>query len=145
MGGTRIDLFKELIKSEAFQFGIGDLSRMTGVSTRQLRYWEEKGIIDALDRPDENNARVYNFKAYVMVKSIKHFMDEGLTLRVAVERTAERSAAWHLWFQVVQEAMGDLTEIEEGPAVDMGFLDEDKTQHLYGILDDQGQLRYIVK
>ena len=27
------------------QIGIGDMSKSTGVSSRQLRYWEEKGYI----------------------------------------------------------------------------------------------------
>ena len=31
-----------------FRVGIGDLSQMIGVSTRQLRYWESKGYIKSL-------------------------------------------------------------------------------------------------
>ena len=30
------------------QFRIGELARMTGVSTRQLRYWEKQGYVSTI-------------------------------------------------------------------------------------------------
>lgn len=35
---------------ENMRFRIGELARMTGVSTRQLRYWEKQGYVLAIDR-----------------------------------------------------------------------------------------------
>ena len=45
------------LASELFQFRIGELATMTGVSTRQLRYWESKGIISSLEREGEQDVR----------------------------------------------------------------------------------------
>lgn len=74
------------LASELFQFRIGELATMTGVSTRQLRYWESKGIISSLEREGEQDARVYNYTAYVTVAVIKEFLDEGYTLKGAVKK-----------------------------------------------------------
>jgi DNA-binding transcriptional MerR regulator len=145
MVSSRIDLFKDLIKSEVFQFGISDLSRITGVSTRQLRYWEEKGVITPLARDDDNSPRTYNFKAYVKVNSIKHFMDAGDTLRVAVEKTDAQAEIWHNWYAVVQQMVGDITEVDGDQFIDMGFFDQERTQHLYAKLDENNQVVYQVK
>lgn len=53
------------------QFRIGELARMTGVSTRQLRYWEKQGYVSAIARDDEQESRLYGFPAYVKVTIIK--------------------------------------------------------------------------
>ena len=52
---------------DKLQFGIGDLARMTGVSTRQLRYWEKQGYVKALDRNDDQESRLYGFRAFLKV------------------------------------------------------------------------------
>ncbi|WP_054700709.1 MerR family DNA-binding transcriptional regulator [Secundilactobacillus odoratitofui] len=41
-----------LINFEKLVFRIGELSRMTEVSSRQLRYWEQRGYIQAMARSD---------------------------------------------------------------------------------------------
>ena len=43
----RMTMFKLHVNKD-FRVGIGDLSQMIGVSTRQLRYWESKGYIKSL-------------------------------------------------------------------------------------------------
>ncbi len=42
--GTRADL-RELFHKGQLTIGISELSRMTGVSPRQLRYWQKRGTL----------------------------------------------------------------------------------------------------
>lgn len=55
-------------KETAFDFdfleklvvGIGEVSEITGIPTRQIRYWEDKGIIKSLSENGKN--RRYDYK-----------------------------------------------------------------------------------
>ena len=42
--GTRADL-RELFHRGQLTIGISELSKMTGVSPRQLRYWQKRGTL----------------------------------------------------------------------------------------------------
>lgn len=54
------------------RIGIGDMSKMTGVSSRQLRYWEQKGYIKAMNE-EEGVARKYGLGSMYKIFAIKHF------------------------------------------------------------------------
>ena len=53
--------------------GIGEVSQITGIPTRQIRYWEEKG----------------NIKKILLIKEL---LDEGYTLDASVEKVKKRMA-----------------------------------------------------
>lgn len=38
---------KQLLESDDLLVGISELSKVTGVSPRQIRYWEQKGFISS--------------------------------------------------------------------------------------------------
>lgn len=133
------------LESELFQFRIGELATMTGASTRQLRYWESKGIISSLIREGEQEARVYNYKAYVTVASIKQFLDEGYTLQGAVKKTKEYQKNWHVLHEVIRHSVQGMAVLNNAPAVDLGFFDEDKTQRLYAQIDENNKVKYTVQ
>nr|MWN21747.1 MerR family transcriptional regulator [Leuconostoc lactis] len=73
-----------LVAADKAEFRIGELARMTGVSTRQLRYWEKQGYVSAIARDDEQESRLYGFPAYVKVTIIKQHLDDGESLHEAV-------------------------------------------------------------
>ena len=133
------------LASELFQFRIGELATMTGVSTRQLRYWESKGIISSLEREGEQDARVYNYTAYVTVAVIKEFLDDGYTLKGAVKKTNEHQRNWQVLHDVMQNAVQDVVLLDETPAVDLGFFDEEETQRLYARIDENNKVKYSVR
>lgn len=56
---------------------IGELSRLTGVSIRSLRYYEQQGLIT----PDrmENQYREYNAMTIEQVETIKFYLELGLS------------------------------------------------------------------
>lgn len=57
---------------------IGELSRLTGVSVRSLRYYEEQGILSPIRLP--NGYREYHDLAVEQVNTIKFYLNLGLTI-----------------------------------------------------------------
>ncbi|WP_435971797.1 MerR family transcriptional regulator [Streptomyces sp. Qhu_M48] len=56
---------------------IGELSRLTGVHTHQLRYYEAQGLLQAERRA--NGYRAYDEGAVLRVKQIRHLLGAGLS------------------------------------------------------------------
>lgn len=69
--------------------GIGEAVEITGVSPRQLRYWEEKGIIRSLGDTSSANRR-YDYPTLEKIVLLKDFLDQGFTLEAATRRLEER-------------------------------------------------------
>ena len=71
--------------------GIGKVSQITGIPTRQIRYWEEKGIISSLTEEEGKNRR-YDYLNIKKILLIKELLDEGYTLDASVEKVKKRMA-----------------------------------------------------
>ena len=71
--------------------GIGEVSRITGIPTRQIRDWEEKGIITSLTEEEGKNRR-YDYLNIKKILLIKELLDEGYTLDASVEKVKKRMA-----------------------------------------------------
>lgn len=59
---------------------IGDLSKELGITTRTLRYWEEVGIIETVDRSD-GATRGYTPYFVRRIKFIMKLKEMGLTIK----------------------------------------------------------------
>ncbi|UNO39267.1 MerR family transcriptional regulator [Streptomyces sp. MST-110588] len=57
---------------------IGELAAVTGASPRALRHYERAGLIGS-ERAD-NGYRLYDERAAVRVRNIRHLLESGLTL-----------------------------------------------------------------
>ncbi|MGK4584302.1 MerR family transcriptional regulator [Kitasatospora sp. HPMI-4] len=62
---------------------IGELSRLTGVSTRLLRYYEQQGLLQA--ERTSGGYREYGADAQVRVRQIRGLLTAGLPTRVIAE------------------------------------------------------------
>lgn len=69
--------------------GIGEVSQITGIPTRQIRYWEDKGIITSLTEEEGKNRR-YNYENIKKILLIKELLDEGYTLDAAAAKVNSR-------------------------------------------------------
>ena len=69
--------------------GIGEVSQITGIPTRQIRYWEEKGIVLSLTEEEGKNRR-YNYENIKKMLLIKELMDEGYTLDASADKVKKR-------------------------------------------------------
>lgn len=74
-------------------FSIGDTARMTGVSEKQLRNWEQRGYIQNIQRviSGERGYRRYSEAQVQQIKAIKGMLDQGFTLPVAAEKSLQIS------------------------------------------------------
>jgi DNA-binding transcriptional MerR regulator len=57
---------------------IGELARAAGTTVRALRHYEEAGLISS--ERAHNGYRVYDERAVVRVRNIRHLLSVGLTL-----------------------------------------------------------------
>lgn len=133
-----------MIDLSQLRFQIGELSKMAGVSTRQLRYWEKKEFISANERGGDQEARVFGFKVYIKVSLIKRYLDEGYTLAAANEKSKSTidDAIWfHHFFD---QSFRGIETIDGKRAINLGFFDQAQNQILYGFNED-GHITYEVR
>ena len=57
---------------------IGELARATGTTARALRHYEQAGLISS--QRAANGYRVYDERAVVRVRNVRHLLAAGLTL-----------------------------------------------------------------
>ena len=69
-------------------YSIGDTSKMTGASQKQIRNWEAKGYIPTADRvvSGERAYRRFNLNQVELISRIKHLLDEGYALPAAAKK-----------------------------------------------------------
>jgi MerR family transcriptional regulator, global nitrogen regulator len=81
--------FEDLELLKKLKIGIGETAEITGIPQRQLRYWEEKGIISSLPH-EKVNVRRFNYQNLKKILLIKELLDEGFTLDAAAEKVVKR-------------------------------------------------------
>lgn len=70
--------------------GIGEVSEITGIPQRQLRYWQEKGLINAISDSHSTTTRRYDYLEIKKILLIKELLDEGFTLDAAAKKIVKR-------------------------------------------------------
>lgn len=70
--------------------GIGEVASITGVSQRQIRYWETKGIINSCVDDISGSNKKYDYPNIEKIVLIKDFLDQGFTLEAAAKRLEDR-------------------------------------------------------
>jgi DNA-binding transcriptional MerR regulator len=69
--------------------GIGEVSDITGVPKRKLRYWQQKGLIDPV-QDAEGQTRRFDYLNIKKVLLIRELLNEGYTLDAAAEKVERR-------------------------------------------------------
>lgn len=124
---------KGLFGKPSIQLGIGDLSRISGVSQSQLRYWESKHYISPIQSSAGKN-RKYQLLTIVKVVIIKKFLDDGFTLPVAVRKSLEHKEMMDVVRKVNIERFISMEEIDGDPAINMGPLEDDPGYNVFAIV-----------
>ena len=68
---------------------IGEVANITGVPQRKIRYWDEKGLIQPVDKA--STVRQYDYLNIKKVVLMKEMLDEGYTLETASKKVDERT------------------------------------------------------
>ncbi|MCM0599563.1 MerR family transcriptional regulator [Periweissella fabalis] len=140
---VQYQLFRKIFSAERMVFRIGELSAMTGVSSRQLRYWEQKNYIQAMERGDEQAARSYRFREYARVMGIKYFQDQGYTLSASVKKINEYIDMANFVHVFVKEAIQTIEDYGDHIEIDLGWFDEATQQRLIAVQKD-GKVTYKI-
>lgn len=74
---------------EKLVIGIGEVSLLTQVPTRQIRYWEQKKVIVSLTEEDGKNRR-YDYRNIKKIEWIKELMEDGYTLDAASQKITKK-------------------------------------------------------
>ena len=77
-----------MISKNAKTYSIGDTSRMSLASQKQIRHWEAKGFIPKADRviSGDRSYRRFTLDQVDLITRIKDLLDEGYTLSAAAEK-----------------------------------------------------------
>lgn len=140
---VQYQLFRQIFSAERMVFRIGELSAMTGVSSRQLRYWEQKNYIESMQRGDEQAARSYHFREYARVTGIKYFLDDGYTLSAAVKKVNDYIDMANLVHVFVKEAIKNVDDRGDHIEIDLGWFDEAAGQRLIAV-QGSGKVTYKI-
>lgn len=68
--------------------GIGEVSEITGIPQRQLRYWQERGLIKTEE--GSSSTRRFNYLEIKRILLIKELLEEGYTLDAAAKKLEKR-------------------------------------------------------
>ncbi|MCH5584446.1 MerR family transcriptional regulator [Shimazuella sp. AN120528] len=69
--------------------GIGEVSDITGLPTRKIRYWEDKGIIQS-KKDCEGGTRKYSYLDIKKIILIQELLADGYTLDAAAKKVENR-------------------------------------------------------
>lgn len=140
---------KQLYSSPNFKkllFRIGEVSEITGVSSRQIRYWDEKGLIKSTRKETEKtNSRVFDFSNLILINLINMFLQQGFTLASAYEKAQKCDNSIkriHSVFNTFDNVIIDENDIL---VIDLGYFDDEETKRIFAIIDAQTKLHYQVK
>lgn len=77
-------------KEIASVYSMGVAERLTGLTARQIRYWEQHGLVTP--SRTQGRQRMYSEADVLRLKEIKRLMGEGLTLERVKAHYANREA-----------------------------------------------------
>lgn len=86
--------------------GIGEVAKITGIPTRKIRYWEEKGAIQS-EQDEEGSTRRYNYLNVKKILLIQEMVDEGFTLDAAIIKVEKRMRTLNEAFQKLANSISD--------------------------------------
>ncbi|XDZ52413.1 MerR family transcriptional regulator [Neisseriaceae bacterium CLB008] len=70
--------------------GAAEVAKITGIEARKLRYWQEKGVIQAHEH--SGSVKQYDLKTVKKIILIQELIDDGYTLDGAATKVNQRLA-----------------------------------------------------
>ncbi|MBB1079664.1 MerR family transcriptional regulator [Limosilactobacillus sp. STM2_1] len=127
---------RKMITSKQLKVSMTEVSRVTGVSTSQLRYWEKKGYIRS-EQDEQNKNHYFNLTTIFQAFTIKLFLDQGYTLATAVKKEQERRELHRIFERFITDCILEIRQTgEKKGEVNLGPLADDPTKEVYALIDD---------
>lgn len=124
-------LVRKLFTENQLKVSLSELSRVTGVSPSQIRYWERKGYISS-QQNEQNQNHYYTMATLIKVYVIKYFLDQGYTLSGAVEKEQSRRMTNQFFRQFVIDRVLTIKQIDDDMGeVSLGPLSDDPSLEVY--------------
>lgn len=140
-----VSKIKEWIEHEDIRMGISELTKKTGATTRQLRYWEKKGYIKSI-QPDPNSPRAYKLSDIIKVELIKEYLDSGYTLSMAYEKAMKKLSKMQRFREVFSNYIKDVEILDDQYEVfTIGPFDETNEKITITHDSKNNLLRYSIK
>lgn len=121
MGKQQGNLFEKLVEENRLRISLQELSTASGVSGRQLRYWEEKGYIKS-EQSEAGKAHKYTLQTMFEVISIKNFLNRGYTLAKSVEMEEQHRQIRRIFRQFIRQNLLKINEDEDTVRMNIGQL-----------------------
>ena len=86
--------------------GIGEVSKITGIPIRKIRYWEEKGIIHSQNNKGGTTRR-YDYMNIKKILLIQEMLEEGFTLEASVKKVEKRLSTLNDMFKNLSNHLED--------------------------------------
>lgn len=131
------DFIKNIFTNDNLLVGISELSKMTGVSPRQLRYWESKEYIQSIDEQHGQAARKYRLFTVFKVQLIKKYLDSDYTLNQAIKKADEKIQMAKSFRQLFKQGKIEVQIVQERFIVLVFSTLDDTKESLYVVFDEQ--------
>lgn len=141
---TDLNPDESFIDTNKLIFGIGQVQKITGVSGRQLRYWESQKYIAPIDQ-EKGVSRQYSLHTLFLIFHINQFIKKGFTLQAAVDHARQFDAQIPTLRQFLQSQLKGVETGPNGTLLDLGYLNAEHAQRVYGVIDKTGETSFEIK
>lgn len=141
-----IQRVRKIVKQEKFVLGIGDLATATGVSQRQLRYWEKQGYIRSEQTTGTRQHRKYSYVTLMKVHMIQSYIASGFTLNVAAEKSGLHEEMANALRRLIGERLLDFRSVKNGYELDFGHIEGTSiAKHLILVMENDQPLTFELR
>lgn len=84
---------------QKIQVGIHEVSKITSVPARKIRYWQEKGYIEEVET--QSSARQYDLLNIKKIILIQDLLDDGYTLEASSRKVEQKIAKLNNAFELI--------------------------------------------
>jgi len=117
-------------------FGITQVANIAGVTSRQLRYWESKGLIESAAEK-ANNSRQYSVSTTIKVITMAHFNRSGLSLEKAAQVAEGMSVQSQALGTLLSKSYRGFKEDPEGLKIFLEPIKDHPEQQIVATINDE--------
>lgn len=132
---------RQAIQNMDVQISLQELCHVAKVSPSQVRYWEKKGYIHSQQAQKNQNHR-YSLPTLLQVVCIRILLEQGYTLKAAVEHEKYRRGIIHSLKRFFSDRVGEMNIDDQQVAkMDLGPLEGKENVHVQAEIPPTGETK----